>query len=119
MILKPDAVHKHYRVRWREETELRQQTCASFEEATILDGQKKAARGQALPPVTQRNIRLSEYAAQWLDQPDVAPKNEGLVHRESERLHPARPWGRSKSARSTASTFGNCSRAPPSGMDRR
>src|SRR5438093_6146602 len=76
MILKPDARHAHYRVRWREGTEIRQQTCTSFEEATILDGQKKAARGQALPPVTQRNIRLSEYAAQWLDQLDVAPQTK-------------------------------------------
>src|SRR2546427_5496371 len=82
MILKPDAVHKHYRVRWREETELRQQTCASFEEATIIDGQKKAARGQALPPVTQRNIRLREYAAQWLTQLDVQPKT-AKSYRES------------------------------------
>ena len=74
MILKPDARHIHYRVRWREGSLLRQATCASYEAATILDGQKKALHGQALPPVSQPNIRLKDYATTWLTQLDVTPK---------------------------------------------
>jgi hypothetical protein len=50
MILKPDARHPHYRFRWREETTFRQETCASYEAATILDAKKRVARGQASPP---------------------------------------------------------------------
>jgi integrase len=76
MILKPDAIHTHYRVRWREGARLRQETVASYEAATLLDAKKKVARGQASPPVNQPNIRLAEYAAEWLKQIDVAPKTK-------------------------------------------
>src|SRR5438552_4419661 len=65
-----------YRVRWREGIRLRQQTCRTLQEAELVEAKKKIASAQASPPVDQPDIRLRDYAKQWLKQITVAPKTK-------------------------------------------
>ena len=54
MILK--GLYGGYRVRWREHGVLRQRTFRTWNEARIFDGEQKAAKRQAQPPVDEPNM---------------------------------------------------------------
>src|SRR5262249_2419216 len=75
-ILKPKQRRGVYRVRWKESGIPRQQTCRTLEEARNIAAEKTLARRQASPPVTRPNIRLREYADEWLDEITVSEKTK-------------------------------------------
>src|SRR5439155_6642519 len=80
------GVHgKGYRVRWREGTLLRQQTCRTHDEARRLQARKvlKARGGQGRRrPVERPNISVKDFAEEWLERKrsDVAPKTFASYH---------------------------------------
>ena len=77
MILK--NVAGGYRVRWREQGALRQQTVATWDEARKLDAQKvlkRRGRPRRHEPLGPRDVSVAEFAEQWIEQRriDVRPK---------------------------------------------